>query len=1059
MAITVQRYTVNGFNLYPYTGSVDSVSYYGYNTTYGASAAFEKQETLATTIHLYEDVTTGKLSIHVIMDAFENANSGSNVNVVISGLPSGASVTVQDDPGDTYVWQDANTLSATFSWGTCCTDGMVIDDIQGFDNLNISVTAVNGVDKFKLASSNGEVEYQDFSVSNTLTISRTPETIDSYLYLEPQPSVYNEAISISTSAGNDVSEVIYTTDGTSPALAKYLAYDNLVPSNPFIAVVEDGRGNVLFDGGFPKWYNAAWDTNWTVFSDMNARFKYLANALDYIANPAKLEQGNKNILIVGDADDGQNYSVKSTAGNGFNTTFSSVCSIMGYTPTYRTKSDYGTQLNMTFSELDNYCAVILMSSVSTSSQLITNSAISELLTYREQGNGILIVTDHGANIASLDDAINTTYSGFFRTANHVAVNFGAYFTGNVNRTSVNVGFLRSEYGDHPLWNNISDSEDIFAGGSESSVVVPETVTYDPQNIPLINLNTDGYHTYKYLLRLSDGSIVTESYTYGLNVAELVNVKNSNNQIVNVLGPTNFRKIDYDFEVIPGDLGSASGLIKKNNLVIGEFAHNGTELDYTFYTYDSKSPYIKSGDSIAIQITSPLEYVKTVPILRNQRDMYDTLSYGKRIGYANKYEWESGISDRELYETSLGSINKSVSFDKHANIEKIHNYMNDADRIPEATALIYDNQVDFDNAIASTVPPTPAQVFAEWGVFAAPSQYYDNISLAPDVTPYNTWTYDEAQDRVIQTANVSPYTGFVSKLPIENYVHEATLTSPNGDDDIIGLVIAHFWDGTNNNILSVDISMGGLIEDTTIMFVNLDYGTSTGEVIESRKYEPVVSNVNGGTGWAGKQVRVRVERDGDIIKILASSINDTTTYNPASEVILDLNADVRLQKFKGPKSYGYSTRSQASSTYIDINFTGGLNYNLISNAQQGITNVYQNGSWKQIGTPIQVVYDYPRIVSNPETGYSFLVTENNIQSYWGSLNTVEVVGGRYPADNGNFFNILNYDNTKSYTITSDFGTITSSNLPQFSLDGLSGVSGTITVTVSDGVDTINVVLYK
>lgn len=52
-----------------------------------------------------------------------------------------------------------------------------------------------------------------------------------------------------------MAEVAYTLNGLPPALSEYIAYDTLTPANPFIAVTQDGAGNVVYDGGFPKLYN------------------------------------------------------------------------------------------------------------------------------------------------------------------------------------------------------------------------------------------------------------------------------------------------------------------------------------------------------------------------------------------------------------------------------------------------------------------------------------------------------------------------------------------------------------------------------------------------------------------------------------------------------------------------------------------------------------------------------------------------------------------------------------------------------------------------------------
>ncbi|ASV44114.1 hypothetical protein PBI_SCTP2_99 [Salicola phage SCTP-2] len=1057
MTIELQRYKIDGFDVFPFKGSVDAVTYYGYDTTYGGSAAFEQQETMATTIYLYKDITTGNLSLQIVLDAYENSNSGSVV-VTIGGLPSSASLVVQDDDdtgSDSYTWVDNSTLEASFNWGTCCTDGMVLDQIGNFSNISINVNASNGVDKFKVVSSSNNVQYINFSETTTLQLERSIQQLDSYLYLQPKPSIYTDPITISTTASDEVDEVIYTEDGSNPTLAEYLAYDNQDPPNPFIAVVQDGLGNVLFDGGFPKWYNQNWNDNWSVFSDMSATYKYLANALEYISNKNKVQQGNKDILIIGDANSSDNYNIKNLGGIDFNKSFSEVCSIMGYNPTFKTRSDYGGQLDMTFSELNQYCAVILMSSRSTSSRLITQNAVDNLITSREQGNGILIVTDHGEDIASLNDAINTSYTGFFRTANYIAVRFNAYFTGSINRSPVNIGHLRSTYGDHILWNNINDSEDIESTGSESSVVIKQATSYAPDNIPLIDLKNDGYHTYKYLLKLNNGSIVTESYTYGLNVDEIVEVYDENNNLISQFGPTNYNNIQYDFNILPGNLGSVSGYIKKNNKIIGDFIHDGSTLSKYYYTYDQNNPFIKNNDQLIIDVTTPLEYTKTIPIIRNQRDVKQPISFSRKLSYINRNEWENGLKSYKILKNALKNINKNKHFDFEKDFTNLRNYMLDLDRLPKANTLIYDNDNDYNNAKSSIEPPTPSEIFSNWGVFSSGGsnqEFYNTLSDAPDQEPYSTWSYDETNNRVIQTANVSSYTGFVNNIPTEKYIHEVTLTSSNSDDDGIGVIIAYYWDETNdmNHHLSVVLTKGGVIGNSCL-FVLSNYNTGNRKTIATRQHDDV-SN-----GWSGDKMRVKIERDGDYISIIATKWNDLNNYDSNSEVILDLNSDPDLQQFRGPKKYGYSTISQSQSTYIDINFSGGLNYNLISNASNGYSSIYKDNSWEEKYIALQTIYNYPRVLSNPKTGKEFLIQENSLDAYWGDPEKIEVIGERYYSGSDMTFKILNYDPNVTYTFNPSSGSISQNN--EFFTWSLSNVVDNETVDISNGTYNLNLTIYK
>ena len=81
------------------------------------------------------------------------------------------------------------------------------------------------------------------------------------------PGNYYSNQTIAFSFDPAVNGVTMTTGMYPPSLSKYIAYDTLTPPGPFIAVTEDGRGRVLYDGGFPKIYNnriTGWNASYHV---------------------------------------------------------------------------------------------------------------------------------------------------------------------------------------------------------------------------------------------------------------------------------------------------------------------------------------------------------------------------------------------------------------------------------------------------------------------------------------------------------------------------------------------------------------------------------------------------------------------------------------------------------------------------------------------------------------------------------------------------------------------------------------------------------------------------
>ena len=506
------------------------------------------------------------------------------------------------------------------------------------------------------------------------------------LIFSPEPEIMNGSIlTINITKPPDVESFAYTTSGIPPVIAKYIAYDNLVPQNPFIATVEDGLGNILLDGGFPKWYNNACDISWSTYSDLSPSFKYLYDAIDFISNKQKVNSGNKKILILGDQDT-ENYCINdSTTAVGFKKSIDKICLIKGFTPTYKTTIDYGTQLNPTYTELDQYSCILFFSTFYTSDQLITNAGIQSLISYRENGNGIFFITDHGDRVlTSIDEAINTINSGFYRTANYVVSNFGCYFSGNYNRTPVNVGFLRSNYGNHILWNNLLDTDYIYAGGSESRINITEYTLYTSDHS--FNITQDGYHTIKVLVKYTNGTLGIASYTYGKNVPEIIYFQDKNN--INYTSSekktflrTHDANMSIDYQV------DTTGILKFDLTPIGSFtfsksANKTTEL---FNTGFSKVLNISSEHMFYVQMTSPLSYTKGLKIkfdvpkfsLRTSRVLnyindheFKVSSYTSNFRNLNKLlcskdnimrQYENRFIYRRIYEYFL-NINQPVALD-------------------------------------------------------------------------------------------------------------------------------------------------------------------------------------------------------------------------------------------------------------------------------------------------------------------------------------------------------------------------------------------------------------
>lgn len=609
----------------------------------------------------------------------------------------------------------------------------------------------------------------------------------SNVLVDANPGYYLDPLTVNVSFSPEVKEVSLNINGAPPSISKYISYDTLNPPNPFIAVTQDGNGNVIYDGGFPKFYNGSAETypldnrfrhaikiknirdstnlgprmhisgesivikpgdklvydmfvdgndgnyalkgysgnltnihndlhfvtdslkdqngiplhysnsgqaildrsngkwytrifdlsefndttinGWVLINgngplgtssvyikdakivDINNQIKltiinidtidnikpninstgieivecreasgfdflkpvtkYALNSIDFIADKNEVRKGNRKILFLGDQVVNGSYAVKSTAGSGFLTTFTRIAHHGYWDITIKDRSDYGANIDARLPELKQYAAVIFMSSVHGAHPYITQESVDAFVTYRSEGGGLFFITDHGVALGTIAQA-QGYHSGFFRTANAVITRFGAWFSGDYNRIPVNVGFLRTNYGDHPLYKNLDDSENIPAGGSESRVFV----TSDPLISPLEANKTfpivSGSNSINLLVVLEDGSI--EVYIFNYNIVDFKITYNANGQVVDN-GGTIFMDTKDRVSLELGYVGSPTQVMS------GKMFINGVEIGTVQkqangqFTITYLSPFMASGipinnnDFIYLKFTTPpgLEY--------------------------------------------------------------------------------------------------------------------------------------------------------------------------------------------------------------------------------------------------------------------------------------------------------------------------------------------------------------------------------------------------------------------------------------------------------------------
>lgn len=803
------------------------------------------------------------------------------------------------------------------------------------------------------------------------------------LSLSIQPGYYLEPQTAEWVVGPGVEYVSYSQDGIPPAISEYIAYDNLNPPTPFLAVMQDGLGRVVYDGGFPKFYNGSAPAAGAQFADLSASHKFLYNALTWIANPDKVAAGNRNILVLGDANSGASYSVKDSTANSFRTTFDRLFASAGFIPTYKTRSDYaGGFLDARLAELDSYCAVVVMSSTSTVTPQITTQSVTDIGTFRTRGGGIMLITDHGQNVTTITQANNLTENSFFATANKIMSQFGAYFTGNLNRSPVNVGYIRENYGDHPLYNGMLDSESIYAATSESKVVVAEFEQHVPGSIPPVIIDQPGTNVVQGLGLLENGEIETYSAVFVIAEGQLVSIVDNNGAEMNQIQIGIDRRLpDLKINLSVAGLGSILGTITRNQTPIGSFSYtDAAGPSVTWFSGSSEQVLVNDGDVISATITTPFTYGFSATVSRFQPDLekrMESAAFCRRIGSFNNSSPFTAILDTIdlIGQSSAGNLYlpKISMVDNVGSLVQYFSRTPDVSNLPPLTLAVYATDAQALAGLETFTPPTQAQIFEQWG-------RVDQVTFYPPGSQFPTqtaaWFLDEATGQVVQPLNTNQLTGFVSKDASDNYVVDVVLNSSNNDDDFIGLILAA--PVINYGAIGACRPMMAFFNLSPLQLGGNSFAITTipeggaGMVSNLTNSFAPANTVNNGPGWTNRTRRMRATRQGDDFRVQSSDWN-SSVLDPAGTIEFNVNDVPGLERFSGAQHYGLASLSQADSRYSNLTMFDGAVRDTALVSQNGNVYQYALGTWAPIsGVNLAQVYGVGRLIISSVDGKRYRV---------------------------------------------------------------------------------------
>jgi hypothetical protein len=318
----------------------------------------------------------------------------------------------------------------------------------------------------------------------------------------------------------------------------------------------------------------------------------------------------------------------------------------------------------------------------------------------------------------------------------------------------------------------------------------------------------------------------------------------------------------------------------------------------------------------------------------------------------------------------------------------------------ATELVFETTADLEAAIERYTPPSAQTIFDDWGRISN-HRYYGNegdadaarrrgekeagMALEWKLKKERGGTgFFEYGKNFVYAALVMPE-GFESA----RYSLEATVSSKDKDDDSAGLIVAMVQEGDSIYLLEAGRSHGSESKGTYIepregwgLVVRRLYPGAeqpeAGEVLwTSQRSAGSLSR----DGWNHAETRILVVRSGDRVTVTTSDWNGRgrngnggSVGRLGSEIAVDLTDHPELDRFRGPRAYGFFTASQERTSFTSLTFNSGLRTNrmFLFNPDTNASEVWEfderSGSWsRRAGRRIQDFIGRSGQVRNPETG--------------------------------------------------------------------------------------------
>lgn len=341
------------------------------------------------------------------------------------------------------------------------------------------------------------------------------------------------------------------------------------------------------------------------------------------------------------------------------------------------------------------------------------------------------------------------------------------------------------------------------------------------------------------------------------------------------------------------------------------------------------------------------------------------AFGNGVNYYQLTATISNYADAAIFDNSISYVNSFMSRQEAARIHR-----QSLDHIREAMpnvrqgqlirgnstefmqagwmleeAMVVDSDQQLDLAKNTVIPMS--EIFNTWYRF---SHGVKNPPVYPD-NPAELEGWKLTGELLQSTINSGTLIGFVSPNKVLDYQFEVTVSSPNNDDDVGGLVIAFNIENGIEHCLTALRSPGGWPDGWKLAYNRNQRSES---IIADKNsvmkwgtgvYGPTpgaAGYVQGGKGWATfGSTRIRVERKGDIVRAWASDWASSTLL-PESLIEINMGNFPVLSSLRKPASYGYTNWSQPAMSYQTHEMTQPSQ--VIFDVRDGKFYTYENGAW-------------------------------------------------------------------------------------------------------------------